>query len=270
MLAQIPALSMSRSVREWLPEQPAPGRVLAVFARSCLLSSEDGRLLSLVLPELGDGPLNVVTRGGKGIFAGVEMGRAASLSRTRLEIEPLVVDLAGASTWEPRPPWSELRAWTAASEGRWRQDLQVLAVQQAPEGSLLTLLQEPGVACFRNDRWSRALALLRAGWRGDDQALRRGAEQLAGLGAGLTPGGDDFLAGFMIRAWLAHPRLGSVRVVARALATARRAAARPSSLARAAPSLARRRGRHRGRLPRRRGPRHRARLLGVPPQAERR
>jgi hypothetical protein len=205
MAAQIPAVSVSCSVWERLPAQPAPGRVLAVSARACLLSFEDGGLLSLVLPEIGHGPLNVVVGGGSGIFASVQPGRAATLSCARLQIGPLVVELAAASTWEPRPPWSELRAWTAASEGRWRLDLQVLAVQHAPEGSLLTLLQEPGAACCRSDRWSQALASLRAGWHGDHQALRRGARRLAGLGVGLTPAGDDFLAGLMLRAWLAHP-----------------------------------------------------------------
>ena len=44
-----------------------------------------------------------------------------------------------------------------------------------------------------------------AGWAGDEDALRRGARRLAGLGGGLTPAGDDFLAGLMLRAWLDHP-----------------------------------------------------------------
>ena len=51
----------------------------------------------------------------------------------------------------------------------------------------------------------RALPLLRAGWAGDLSLLREGAAQLAGLGAGLTPAGDDFLCGLMLWAWLAHP-----------------------------------------------------------------
>jgi hypothetical protein len=50
----------------------------------------------------------------------------------------------------------------------------------------------------------QAAEALAAGWAGDVAALRRGAERLAGLGVGLTPSGDDFLAGFMLRAWLAH------------------------------------------------------------------
>ena len=44
-----------------------------------------------------------------------------------------------------------------------------------------------------------------AGWCGDVARLRAGAGQLAGLGSGLTPAGDDFLLGTMLCAWLAHP-----------------------------------------------------------------
>jgi hypothetical protein len=56
---------------------------------------------------------------------------------------------------------------------------------------------------------------VKAGWAGDVGRLREGAAQLAGLGGGLTPGGDDFLCGAMLSAWLAHPRPGSLcRVIA--------------------------------------------------------
>jgi hypothetical protein len=36
--------------------------------------------------------------------------------------------------------------------------------------------------------------------------LSAAARQLAGLGNGLTPAGDDFLTGVMLWAWLAHPQ----------------------------------------------------------------
>jgi hypothetical protein len=44
-----------------------------------------------------------------------------------------------------------------------------------------------------------------AGSEEDLASLRSGAAQLAGLGGGLTPAGDDFLTGAMLWAWLAHP-----------------------------------------------------------------
>ena len=52
---------------------------------------------------------------------------------------------------------------------------------------------------------SAATTALAAGWRGNHTELLSGAARLAGLGTGLTPAGDDFLAGLMTWAWLAHP-----------------------------------------------------------------
>jgi hypothetical protein len=52
---------------------------------------------------------------------------------------------------------------------------------------------------------SAATTALAAGWRGNHTELVSGAARLAGLGTGLTPAGDDFLAGLMTWAWLVHP-----------------------------------------------------------------
>ena len=46
---------------------------------------------------------------------------------------------------------------------------------------------------------------MQEGWRGDLERLQEGAAGLAGLGGGLTPAGDDFLAGALLGIWLAHP-----------------------------------------------------------------
>ena len=48
---------------------------------------------------------------------------------------------------------------------------------------------------------------LGSGWAGNADGLRWAASQLAGLGSGLTPAGDDFLVGVMLWAWLLHPDL---------------------------------------------------------------
>jgi hypothetical protein len=209
MATQISVLSVSRGVREWLPAQPAPGRVLAVFARTCLLSSEGGKLLSLVPPEVGDGPLNVVVVGQVDAFGGVEPGTPASLSRDRLRLGALELVLDGACTWEPRPDWLALRAAGPVAQGRLRQ-VRLAAMRQAPEGSLLALFgggSAPRTAAQRHvlDEACAAAGALADGWAGEEHALGHGARRLAGLGGGLTPAGDDFLVGLMLYAWLAHP-----------------------------------------------------------------
>jgi hypothetical protein len=83
-----------------------------------------------------------------------------------------------------------------------------LARSQAPADSLLDLLvgsPPSGPTSVSLAAARRASRLLHRGLAGDEVALQAGAAQLAGLGSGLTPAGDDFLAGLMLWAWLAHP-----------------------------------------------------------------
>jgi hypothetical protein len=88
-------------------------------------------------------------------------------------------------------------------------------LHDAPADSLLAVLatgngrarSEPGscasilVAIARE-----ASDILQAGRDGDLAYLQHQAVQLAGLGAGLTPSGDDFLCGVMLWAWLSLPQ----------------------------------------------------------------
>jgi hypothetical protein len=221
---RLPALSISRPVRERL-SQTGPiskiGPVLGVFERACHLAAPGGEVIALVLPHIGDGPLNIVVEGQARAFSAVEPGTTASLRDGHLCLGGLAIALDGAAVWEPRPAWSALRVHRAAITGRLPL-LHALALEQAPEDSLLPLTaQSPqkrrascqpaphmtdyGFAQALSTTVSEATTSLTAGWRGDHTKLVSGAAQLAGLGTGLTPAGDDFLAGLMTWAWLAHP-----------------------------------------------------------------
>ncbi|HSJ56409.1 MAG TPA: DUF2877 domain-containing protein [Anaerolineae bacterium] len=210
MTDRLRACSISRAVAERLPGTPAAGLVLAVFERACLLvpSTEWSEPVALVANVIGNGPLNVVLDGQVRAFAGLDPGAPATLARDHLCAGPLAVDLSAAPTWEPRPDWEMLRTSWLPTRHRLGA-LRNAALRAAPAGSLLALFD--GGATWQPEQQSTLLAVrqaaraLAAGWAGDGQALVRGARHLAGLGGGLTPAGDDFLAGFMLRAWLAHP-----------------------------------------------------------------
>ncbi len=218
--APLRARSVSRSVWERFPVGPSEGRVLAVFKRSCVLRFGGSNLLSLVLPEVGDGPLNAVVEGVSGDLAALEPDQPVWLLGTRLLAGPLEVTLDEAVIWEPCPNWEYLRTHRGVVAAR-LSALAAVALRQAPEGSLLVLLvqlsfagQKPRLRSSHRRAMAsdaqlavayRAALCLGAGWDGDPAQLRAGAAQLAGLGAGLTPAGDDFLAGLMLRAWLTHP-----------------------------------------------------------------
>ena len=204
----VAARSVSRGVWERLQRGPVDARVLAVFDRACDLLASDGAVFGLVLPEVGNGPLNVVVEGRPGLFSGIEPGEEARLSLWEVSAGGLRVDLRRATVWEPRPDWESLRARWAEVEAR-LPGLRAFCLAHGPEGSLLAVAagDEGGAGRERavHAAVGRALGALRRGWEGDPEGLREGASALAGLGGGLTPAGDDFLLGVMARAWLAHP-----------------------------------------------------------------
>jgi hypothetical protein len=205
---KLAALSISRTVGEWLNQERFAAQALAVFEHACNLITGDGDVIALVIPQVGDGPLNVVVDGETGIFSGVAPGAPVTLGRDCFQVGGLRVDLREAATWEPRPDWETLRVRREAV----KLDaplLRALCDQHAPFRSLLALLEtRPSADVLTEAVFSQAreaAEALRKGWGGDLAQLRVGAKGLAGLGEGLTPAGDDFLSGVMLWAWLAHP-----------------------------------------------------------------
>ncbi len=207
-MPQTIAHSISRPARERLrraQSSQSDVRVLAVFERACDLLTSGGNVVALVLPEIGDGPFNVVVDGGAGIFDGIEPGTPVAVERTQLRVGGLRVDLGNATAWEPRPDWETLRERRAAITSRLPL-LRTLCLQFSPAGSLLPLLKgTPSSTEIVLSTAQAAADALREGWTDDVERLQAGAVRLAGLGSGLTPSGDDFLTGVMLWGWLAHP-----------------------------------------------------------------
>ena len=203
------ARSISQPVREQLEHKPFAAHVLAIFDQACDLVTPDGNVIALVIPSVGNGPLNVVVDGIPGVFASSPPGTAATRRTANLQIGDCRVDLKSATTWEPCPAWDVLRNQRDAIVRR-LPTLEAVALQHAPPASLVILALQgvvvgqtsllPDSAVFH-----KAQEALQAGWDGDLAQLREGTIQLAGLGSGLTPAGDDFLVGMMLWAWSAHP-----------------------------------------------------------------
>jgi hypothetical protein len=202
----LPARSIARPVLDLLVGRPFQAQVLAVFERACLLATPRGDIVSLVLWTAGDGPLNLVVAGEPGAFDIVSTGMPARLQDEVLTVGEIQVPLARAAVWEPRPGWERQRSRGAGAAGRLEQ-LRALALARAPRDSLLVLLApgyertvglRPEVETVRS-----AAAELASGRPGE------AARRLAGLGGGLTPAGDDFLCGAMLRAWLDVPAPGA-------------------------------------------------------------
>ncbi|HET92213.1 MAG TPA: DUF2877 domain-containing protein [Chloroflexi bacterium] len=210
------ARSISRPVSEQLCRLET-AHVLAVFRQACNLVTAAGDVIAVVLPPVGDGPLNIVIEGKAGLFTPLDVGTVVRMEGTHLRIGDLGVELGCATPWEPHPDWNELRSRRADIAARLPL-LHDLCQRCAPEDSLLTLLYEPSgdhppslLAARISSTARTAIHLLTMEKGKDDARLRASVEQLAGLGNGLTPAGDDLLVGGMIGLWLFHPtpeRLG--------------------------------------------------------------
>ncbi len=178
----------SLSVKAWdlVRSTPATVRVLGLFRRTVdLLMGEE--LLALVLPEVGNGPFHIV----------VDALPPRSLPRTlTLRLEDGLLGLGDwycrlpdpLAPWDPRPSWSKMRF---RPENLKR--LSLLLAEEVPANGISpfdALLGGRGVPQVT------ALGCALAG--GEREVVAAAVETLAGWGPGLTPSGDDFLAGVML------------------------------------------------------------------------
>ena len=152
--------------------------VVGVHSRACHLRLESGPLLVLVAPAVPLSPNGVAA---DVVQPGWRLGHTVEFPPHTLE---------AAEVWEPRP---RVRPLPAPALGDRLRAARVVALGEGPVPSLLPLLW----GC--PDAWGIAGPAQRLGAaavRRDYASVTRAAAALAGLGPGLTPSGDDFLAGF--------------------------------------------------------------------------
>jgi hypothetical protein len=162
------------------------GRVLASFRSVCDLATDAGEVVALVWGGIGNGPLNVVLD--RGPAAPLPAGARFAVMEQVLRVGEVAVDLSRAARWDARPDWARLRARRGA----------IVATTQAARRSIAELheqrlLKQAGSAV------EAAVIAFGLVWRGGSTAdLRFAVCNLLGLGPGLTPAGDDWLAGWLL------------------------------------------------------------------------
>ena len=184
---------------------PVHGTVAATFARS-LYATIGGRWICIGPCGLGSGPLNALCAlpdVPDWQASGVKPGTAVRIGADALHLGGgLVLSLTGARVWHPEAP----PAWSVESLRQGLEVLDRLAGSAIPENGLGLFVRPhaaPSTPLARHaaqimHHFQRRLGeLLAAGdvpggdWPGP-------AAGFLGLGPGLTPSGDDFLAGAMI------------------------------------------------------------------------
>ena len=187
------------------------GSVTAVFRHSCHVLGTDGRVTCIVDRRLGKGPVNVCVDIPEDVAVedlGIEAGTPLRRSGDDLHLgDGIVLDLSGGELWTPPP----IGPRTCTTEVRRRARTLSAALGPSIPGEGLAPMVPLAEHVARG--WTAApgpatpvtaLALPRARdlVRGlvsiDARLVETSAAGLIGLGPGLTPSGDDFLAGLMV------------------------------------------------------------------------
>lgn len=208
----IAATSVSQRVRALVFEPRLNLTVESVFADVCNIVAADGQRYSLVSGAIGDGPLNVVLNRSE-LFSVIEIGDPAIPdSRGLLVGRGWRIDLSRAKSWNPLPRYDRLAAWPQVVHT----NIAWLDRNLAPPSALVesqgrdapVLAGAFGSRSFNATTLNRASlsihALLTAYQHGDVYRIKTAARRLAGLGPGLTPAGDDWLAGWLVGLRVSH------------------------------------------------------------------
>jgi hypothetical protein len=201
-------------VTERVAASPCGATVASAHGRAVNLRLESGEFVALTASELPLAANGVTVDLAPDVaFTGLGLtcGQAAVLSADAIEVAEAGVRtvLTGAIRWEPRPAAGRLSPVELAARAR---AARAVAIAEGDGRSLLPLVwASDGFLESREPARSAAApaAALRAAAASDDAPrVEDAARGLAGLGPGLTPSGDDYLAGFAAAWVLASESLG--------------------------------------------------------------
>lgn len=204
MSISLVALDYSRPVQPFYAQELRAGIVHSVFRRAVNISFGETMLvlLSSELPRMPNG-VRISSLAMTELVNGLQPGTPVWIGKRRLFIPSGDFELLLPETppWEPRPELAGYH-WRPVSVAQHVHSLAHRLSQQAGGGGLAPLAGPLllGRTAMMTPLLSTALPLLqlllRASRQQETAALEEAARGLAGLGPGLTPSGDDVLAGF--------------------------------------------------------------------------
>jgi hypothetical protein len=221
MINRVEALSMSWGVGRALRQEGWDGEVLAVHPRSCYLVDEEGTVYAVVQESLGNGPLNlVIPAAASEPFQSLSAGGTITSSGDTLMFgDSLEIGMANAQLWDPKSYVA--LGHDADALRRALETLYQAATTGSPEGSLARLLpyleEEDLPAPFQKVAHLPRCHALMGGLadslsRRNRRGLKVVTSSMAGLGPGLTPAGDDFLAGVLLALALTREQQGDAEL----------------------------------------------------------
>lgn len=216
------AVSADAAVIDALFRQPFSGRVHSVFTKAVYFADGAGRLFCLAAEAAGDGPFAVRVR----------TLAAAALDSLGLAAGDAVTTVPGGLAFGQNlvlagsvRPWAAAPAPFPGPAGRPRLAANLAVMRRAiaaagvTGGMLAWLKGNSGATIIERELAARADALTAALSGGDLAGAHAAGRRLIGLGTGLTPSGDDFLAGLLLTFHMADGPFGPAhRELAAALA----------------------------------------------------
>jgi hypothetical protein len=192
-------VSISARVSPILRRPGLEATVESAFAEACNLVTPHDEPLALVSQAVGNGPLNAVLSQPQALAA-LQPGSTLYGDGAWLHLaEGWRLALSPAKDWNPTPRYSRLARWSrlvAHNLAGLRRDLP----RCAPAASLAAApMQLFGATSLAQTQACAAIDGLLHSYQAGDLARVGGfAARLAGLGPGLTPAGDDWLAGWLV------------------------------------------------------------------------
>ena len=196
-MIQLRARIITPAAHLWLADT-THARLLNVFEHACNLVNQNGAVMALVTPSLPLAPFALQVEAAN--LHGLTAADAVRVTSTELYVGRWHIDTTHAQVWSPIADWATARR-AVTNNPDLLDSLARHAIASCAPGTLLELYTAPNSNTFLK-LFARGATNLVNGMR--THSLNRaidGARQLAGLGQGLTPGGDDFIIGVMFAAW---------------------------------------------------------------------
>jgi hypothetical protein len=172
------------------------GVIHSVFDQACNIRLDDGRLLTLLTPRLGNLPhgVRIDTPAGFGFAKHLAIGGPAGCRANVLRMAGLSIDVGTAKAWQAELPPAGGNLSVPQVARAWRTAWRMLGRGRPRAGDAQVALLSRAV-----DR--RGLRLARAARHLRVDEAERAVRGLIGCGPGLTPSGDDLIVGFLAGLW---------------------------------------------------------------------
>jgi hypothetical protein len=190
-MPQLSAVSIARPLLETLAATPFSGAIFGLFDQSCNLIDAQHRLIALTSSTIGKGPFSIVIEESPHVFDKFALHQPVLATRRDVIIGAWHIGLEHAEIWEPAITWPE-RPYELPP---------TIAALLEPYAAWPHLHSDSPLTRATFDLARQATHKLKRGLA-QNSDIEAAVIDLAGLGGGLTPAGDDYLLGAMAALWL--------------------------------------------------------------------